>query len=357
MFLTTAVAQIAHLQRARRRITAAPLAAALAFAGVPVNAGTIYLAPAGKDSSDGLKAAKPVATLDRAVALALAQSARTGEAMTVQVARGSYRGQTLVLDGKQLVAPLTITGTSADTAQYPSFFGDSRATWLRVNAKAGRATGLTISRLRIARYATAISLNGDRNSPDTFNSGTVIRNNVFNKIGSITQTTDSPSTAAIRLVNSRDNIIAQNYFHTTRNRTAQDCSLLHPIYVAHYSSGNHITGNTFQDFCGDGIKLRDRSNDNVLEKNSFLNGGSAIAIAEWYCEESRMGECSKDDGECPSTGNIVNDNKFSGVAFYRRVVIHGGKKRYPWCSADDFSRDRFSGSDMSLLVKLFGAFR
>ena len=258
MFLTTAVARIAHLQRARRLITAAPLAAALAFAGVPVNAGTIYLAPAGKDSSDGLKAAKPVATLDRAVALALAQSARTGEAMTVQVARGSYRGQTLVLDGKQLVAPLTITGTSTETAQYPSFFGDSRATWLRVNAKAGRATGLTISRLRIARYATAISLNGDRNSPDTFNSGTVIRNNVFNKIGSMTQTTDSPSTAAIRLVNSRDNIIAQNYFHTTRNRTAQDCSLLHPIYVAHYSSGNHITGNTIQDFCGDGIKLRDR---------------------------------------------------------------------------------------------------
>ncbi|MCW1383825.1 hypothetical protein OLX02_13445 [Novosphingobium sp. KCTC 2891] len=126
-------------------------------------------------------------------------------------------------------------------------------------------------------------------------------------------------------------MIANNYFHTVRNRTARECAQIHPVYLAHYSSGTRIEGHTFEDFCGAAIKLRDRSNDNTIIGNHFKTGDSVTAIDEWYCDAETNGECTKAGGECPSTGNIARDNRFSPPFGVKQFTVRG--KRQPRSSS------------------------
>jgi hypothetical protein len=315
------------------------LAATLGISQV-ANAGDIHLAVKGNDRNDGASEQRPVATLGTAVKLAAAQSAKTGEDMTIVVAPGIYRNQTLLLTDQSIRGKLTIAGTSAQAADYPAFYGDGAGTWLRYDGRAGRDTGLTIRNLRIVDYGTAITLNGDRDNPEGYNRGTVISDNVFARIGSTSG--KGKSTAALRLVNSRENIIEKNYFHTIRNYPVTSCPGLHAIYVAHTSFGNKIERNKFDDFCGSAIKLRDKSGDNQILRNSFTTSDRAAAIEEWFCDLSKNAECTKKTGECPSTGNIASSNSFSGIEERRRVSVRGSRTPRPWCDAAAYTQARFS---------------
>lgn len=328
---------------------------ALAFAATimtaavasPALAGNIYMAKAGADTNDGSSEAKAVATLATAARIAEARSTASGEAMTILVGPGIYRNQTLQLTG-DMTAPLTIAGTSSDKMAYPAFYGSGTGTWLRYAGHSGRSSGLTVRNLRIVGYATAISLDGNRNAANGYNSGTSIVDNIFVRIGTDATKGNGKSTAAIRFVNSRGNTVQGNWFKTIRNTPVSGCGLLHSVYVAHASSSNRITGNTFEDFCGSAIKLRDRSNDNVIENNRFQKSDADAAIDEWYCDQSRNAECTKKTGECPSTGNIARNNRFVDIPYWRQITIRGNRTPRPWCDSADFTAPRVSGSDVTL---------
>lgn len=308
-------------------------------------AGDIYLATNGNDAHEGISAKTPVATLGAAVQRAIRQSARTGEDATILVAPGIYRGQTVALDARQMKGALTITGASRDPGNYPAFYGDGTGTWLRYDGSAGQSTGLAIRNLRIVDYSTAITLNGNRDDPRGFNRGTIIAGNIFTRIGSDSSKGRGASTAALRLVNSRDNAIENNWFKTIRNYPATACPGLHAIYVAHRSTGNHIVGNSFDDFCGSAIKLRDGSNDNMIKNNRFRTRDKAPGIEEWYCDLAANDACTKQAGECPSVGNLVSGNRFGGIDKRRRVSARGNRQQRPWCRAEDYARPRFSGNN------------
>lgn len=307
------------------------------------NAGadTLHLAPDGHDELVGKSRTDAVATLKRAWDLAAAQPA--GTTMTILVHPGIYVGQSIRIDGTPPNA-IVLRGVLRD-GQRPVFKGTKKTeTWLRLWASDGRPTGLTIEGLEIREYHTAISLDGNRDDPTAGNEGTIIRNNVFERIGTVS--TNDPkalSTAAIRFVNSSGNTVEGNRFTTIRNVTG--CGGLHALYLAHFSSRNRIVDNSFDDFCGSAVKLRDRANDNLIVGNPFRHAESAPAIEEWFCDMKGRKGCTKQRGECPSTGNMDVRNSIEGTSGSDRVSIKGPTAPRAWCSEDDFLRARVTTHD------------
>lgn len=326
------------LMTGRLRKAIAALVCALTLAGSGF-ASDIYLAPNGNDSKDGASVVRAVRTLQRAVELA-AEPPGSDTASRILVQRGTYSGQSVVIDGNTLPRKLTVIGQAKDPADFPVFVGDSTPqTWLTLRASNGRSTGLTIQALQIRDYFTAISLEGNRDDLKAYNSGTTIRRNVFRNIGSIaTKADNAGSTAAVRFVNSRDNLVELNYFRSIRNK--KGCGALHALYLAHFSSGNRIVNNTFDDACGSVIKLRDRSNDNVIENNRFKHIQKAPAVEEWFCDMDARKDCTKKRGECPSTGNIQRKNTLTQSEQSEMLAVIGNQSPRTWCAPEDFSRER-----------------
>ncbi len=148
-------------------------------------------------------------------------------------------------------------------------------------------------------------MNGDRGSPNTSNSENVIRNDILRNIGQIAFPSGKPSTAVIRLVNSKHNQIVNNRFINIQNLTG--CSALHSIYMAHYSSNNLIEGNTFESGCGATVKARDASNSNIIRDNRFVGQADTLFL-DSYCDKDKREDCTKATAECPSWGNQVQNN-------------------------------------------------
>lgn len=306
----------------------------------PLFAADFRMEPSGDDRNDG-SVNKPVATLQRAVDLALSDPRAGSEPMRVLIQSGTYRGQKILIDGRKLVGELTIIGLGKEPKDFPIFRGDgSQAIWLRLKSDTGKATGLTIQAIAVHDYFSAVSLEGNRDNTVAFNSGTTIRRNVFRNIGSVATRDDGASYAALLLYNSKDNLIENNYFGTIRNKHDKDCGSIHAIYVAHFSSGNRIVNNTFEDACGSAIKLRDRSNGNQIEANRFKAIQNAPAVEEWFCDAGARKDCTKKLGECPSTGNVVRDNDLSGSPGTEYVSILGERVPREWCVDDDYRRER-----------------
>jgi Right handed beta helix region len=313
---------------------------ALSAAALPVRAADVHMAPDGDDARNGTSPANAVQTLRRAFDLAFADTRGKGEPMRIVVAQGSYHGPPTLLDGKRLGRDITVVGAASDPKDFPTFIGDGeKSTWLRVTASEGKRTGLTIQALEIRDYFVAISIEGNRDRPEAFNAGTTIRRNVFRNIGSIAIPGDGLSTAVVRFVNSRDNVVENNFFQRIRNKDLRECGALHALYIAHFSSNNRFVNNTVVDTCGSVVKLRDRSNGNVIEDNTFERIQNAPVIEEWFCDKLARKDCTKSLGECPSTGNTVARNTRTGNDG-EYVAITGGRKPREWCRSEDFSAER-----------------
>ena len=330
-------------RRTPRRPGARPFVRGLAGAllalatSLPALALDVYMAPDGSDQKDGSSTGNAVATLDRAWALA---KAKRNEPVTVYVGPGTYKGQSLVIDARAGVPPkFEIVGRRSEDKDWPVFVGGGAPlTWLTWKQANGKPTGLRVEGIEIREYLTAISLEGNRDEPGAFNAGTIIRDNVFRRIGSIATDDDKLSTAVIRLVNSHDNLIEKNRFVTIRNKSG--CDALHAVYVAHFSSGNRILGNTVEDTCGAVVKLRDRANDNVIEGNRFSKVEKAPAVQEWFCDKGARKGCTKALGECPSTGNVQRGNQLNNSVAAQMVSIEGEKQPRSWCDKSDYGGDR-----------------
>jgi hypothetical protein len=257
----------------------------------------------------------------------------------VLILPGVYRGQTIAIDGRRLHGPLTLLGQQTAPAAPPTFVGTGRETWLRLRAAEGQDSGLTVKGLRIVHYATAITLNGNREDPAAFNRGTVLADLVLEQIGSDGPT--RPSTAAIRLVNARDTTIRGVTFRAIRNTPPQTCPGLHAIYLASHATGARIEGNTFADFCGSAIKLRDDSGGATITGNRFSGADGAPAIEEWFCDMDRTDECTKAAGECPSTGIVIGPNDFGAMPASLRIRVRGSRTQRPWCPPGSARAPRF----------------
>jgi hypothetical protein len=263
---------------------------------------SIYVSANGKDSARGTVPAEPVGSLRQA--LDIYQKGCRGK-YRILIDAGEYSGEELVL--RRPACPLRIEAASKGAR--PRFVGKGDGTWLRIAAPGAKMIDLEITGLEIARYQTAISLNGNRDDSEQWVGGVSIVDNRFVRIGAFEEV-NTPSTAAIRLVNARSNRIEGNRFEGIRNLKA--CGGLHSLYLAHMSSDNRIEGNHFVDGCGDTIKVRDSSDRNIVRRNTFERQEGNALMLDSFCDKQVRGDCSKAAGECPSWDNVFDENTVVG---------------------------------------------
>ncbi|MEZ0474773.1 hypothetical protein AB6713_09090 [Luteimonas sp. B3_2_R+30] len=291
------------------------------------------MAPNGADTRSGLSEAQAVKTLGRVQAIL--QQTQPVDEVEVHIAPGTYLGQEVAwtyYNGK----PITFT-PKGFSDEVPVFDGQNGATWFALRASGGRMTNLRFRHLRIQNYGTAVSFNGNRNDLDGWNGGNELLEMYFYNIGG--SFSASRSTAAVRLVNSRNNVIVDSMFQNVLDPPpATTAAHLHPIYAAHYAHDNLIYGNVFINAVGDPVKFRDASNNNRVLNNSFVKTGYFSFYQESYCEPSRP-DCTKPAPECPSQGNEFRNNTLYG-GYYGAVVpwmVHGAEQP-PECAPPTLPR-------------------
>ncbi|MGA9524750.1 MAG: NosD domain-containing protein [Myxococcaceae bacterium] len=274
----------------------------------------IHLAPDGDDARNGLSHEASVLTLERVNALLHALQPRRD--VEIRIAPGTYFAQrvnwTYTMPEYAIVFMPADGGTSRPVFDGCTADGTcSGGTWFRFVNSGGRPTNLVFRYLRVQRYSTAISLEGDRNRVDGRNGNNTIFGCYFDRIGNVFNTALSPSTAAVRLVNSDDNRIENNHFVDIINSSSP--ALLHAIYAAHGSERNVVSRNRFVRNAGDPVRLRDFSNDNRILENTFVQSGIEAGYTDWYCDQDARTDCTKPTPECPSWDNQFRDNVLNGT--------------------------------------------
>ena len=274
----------------------------------------IYMAPAGKDANDGSSPAKAILTLGRAQQLIAAM--KTHREVQIHIAPGTYRGQKVVWTHTMPAHKIRFMPQGGGKTR-PVFDGCIApgscpgGTWLILKHSKGQKTNLHFDYIQVQNYHTAISLNGDRNAANTSNSHNRIYGCYFANIGNVFNPKLNPSTAAVRLVNSDDNLIANNHFVDIINKSS--AGLLHAIYAAHLSDRNKILRNRFKNNSGDPVRLRDFSNYNIINENKFIKSGIYAGYTDWYCNHDIYTNCTKKGPECASWENQFRDNLLDGT--------------------------------------------
>lgn len=273
----------------------------------------VWMASDGDDGRSGRIESNAVETLGRVQQIL--EQHQPQRDVEVRIASGRYRAQTIEWSFSVPGHKLTFTRTSPQ-ADRPVFDGCVSAgtcpggTWFRLRRSDGAETRIEFNYIRVENYQTAISLDGNRNAEGDSNGSNRIYGCYFYRIGNVSNSTLDPSTAAVRLVNSDDNEIANNHFVDIINTTA--LNRLHAIYVAHMSDRNEIARNRFVNNSGDPVRVRDFSNDNSIVDNTFEKVGQHAGYTEWYCDHDARSDCTKSTPECPSWGNEFRRNHLDG---------------------------------------------
>lgn len=297
----------------------------------------VYMSPSGDDANDGLSLSSPVLTIYRVQKVLLAH--RPEVDVEVHISPGTYYDQKVAwiyTNGHKITfTPLGFTNVR------PVFDGNGDTHWFKLDYAKGRHTNLHFRYIKIQNYNTAISFNGDRdNVASGWNGGNSIVGMYFYRIGGL-HSLGGASTAAVRLVNSVQNHITNNHFVSVEN-TDQTASAIHAIYLAHYSSSNFIERNKFVGVNGDPVKVRDASDENVINDNRFYSSGHGSYFQDSYCEPHRP-ECTKPTPECPSIGNQFRNNELHG-GYYGNVRVFRILGADDTCGALTEPRLRTSGN-------------
>lgn len=264
----------------------------------------VFMSPRGADVADGLTPSTSVATLERALEISIAAAEAGATQIAIEVGEGTYRGQRATITERPEGTRFVIRPNRSDSKVI--FDGAGKGgVWLVVRPSAGAGV-LSINDLAVVNYVTAISLSGSRDNPSQPVEGVEIVGNEFRGIGQIALPRSKPSTAVVRLVNADRTRIVDNLFIDMKN--VQKCGLLHAIYLAHGSTENRIESNRFERGCGDAIRIRDRSNYNVIRRNTFVDAWAVAPVSDWYCNGSVRDDCTKLTPECPSIGNVLAGN-------------------------------------------------
>lgn len=303
-------------------LAAALLAVCSACTAAPDGGGkpvVLHMSPSGDDSQSGRSAGEAVRSLNRIHAIL--EEERPDAEVRVRIAPGTYRGEQVRWTYTR--QEFSIVFEPADRSRDRPIFdacgegepegGCGGGTWFTLAHTAGEDTNLVFDSLRIQNYKTAISFHGNRNDIRTSNGRNIIRNCYFYRIGNISNPENiRPSTAAVRLVNSKENLIENNDFIDIINTSAP--GRLHALYLAHHADSNRIDNNRFINHSGDAVRLRDFSNGNLITRNHFIRAGIGGAYSEWYCDQDARSDCTKATPECPSWENEFRDNRI-GTSF------------------------------------------
>lgn len=280
----------------------------------------VYMDPAGVDTRDGLTPATAVKTLGRVQAILAAKHGTKawGHDVEVRIAPGRYVGQTVSWSHTSAVNKITFMPAAGDKNR-PVFDGCASAgscvapAFVSVSARAGKKTNLHFEYIAVKRYTTAFTFNGNRDDATKWNGGNRLFGCLMEDIGNAHAPALTRSTAAVRFVNSDENVVENNHFIRVLNASPSDGALLHAIYAAHGSDRNRIAGNRFVTIHGDAVRLRDFSNGNVITKNVFVKAGIKAGYSDWYCDHDVRNDCTKATAECPSWQNQFRDNTLDGT--------------------------------------------
>jgi Periplasmic copper-binding protein (NosD) len=313
------------------------LTAAAVHVGAAARPGnvTVYLAPAsqgGKDSNTGLTSSSPILTLAHAQQV-LTKLNPTGN-VTIRIKQGTYVANAITwsfyVPGHTVsFMPANYSGGGRPPGGDPVFADPASngthvgQTWFTAVLPAapsplhdGGNTGLRFYYLTIEDYTQGISFNGQaghswHNStfyiqPSTGVNGNDVSGMTFLDIGD----SFAPSQTgygAILFTDSSDDTISNNTFDDIYN--SGDTDQLHALYITHFSSGNTVDKNLFENTNGEAVKVRDRSNDNDIFSNTFKATGGVSAYLDDFCDQACVnGASPKKYRECASYGNRFADN-------------------------------------------------
>lgn len=262
---------------------------------------TLYVDPARGNDSTGCGIHDPCKSLNGAQSYLA--SARPNENVVVQVAAGKFVQKTGVV-WEYIRPPYSITIVGAGSSKTIFDGAGYSGTWLTISTPIGLPARLKVAKMTVTRYGTAITAQGQRDTPSAYISNVSVDRMTFDKIGGKYTTTKADTYGAVRFVNVRASSITGSSFNYIEN--AKRGELLHAVYLAHYSSGNTLSGNSMNVVSGDPIRVRDASSNNLVAANRLVRAGVAAHFSDWYCTGS---ECTKPSGECPSRGNVFKENK------------------------------------------------
>jgi hypothetical protein len=290
----------------------------------------IFIGPNGSDQNSGFTLDTPILTLNRAQEILRDQLRNHHRDVEIRIGAGTYRNQTVRWTFTMPAHTITFMPL-LDDKNRPVFDGSSTkdSTWFRLDHADGQKTNLVFHYIRVEGYSTAIDFRGNRDRIEGFNSSNRIFGSYFFNIG-------KGSTAAVRLVHSKNNEIINSHFVDVLR--SGGCGQLHALYLAHMSSGNQILRNRFENSCGDPIRIRDYSNDNIINENNLIRVGINAAYTDWYCDHDEQSNCTKKTAECPSWDNQFRENvldkNFAGqrlrvFRFFQDDEAKGCKKPTP----------------------------
>ena len=298
---------------------------------------TVYMSPRGDDRESGESSAAAVRTLERVQQVVQAGVRSAPRNVTVLIAPGTYPDPCVeaggTLESCTATAAVRWSVTMPDhTIEFrpleasepcPIFdgAGTRRSAWFWLRGARGQLTNVVFTGLRLQNYWNAITFAGSVTDAALYNGGNILRNNVFAKIGANPRMVapgsenedQNLSFSVVGVTNSRKNIVADNVF--TDIVTDYHCPWLHALYVAHDSSYNVITGNWFENACGNPVRIRDHSNFNVVSENTFVDAGYNGYFEDWFSHTT----------ECASYGNTFTDNRLLsgfGGQYLPAAVVH-----------------------------------
>lgn len=336
--------------RIRSRALAVTILAASLAAALPVTPAvaddppvfTVYLAPNGSDSNDGLSPASPVATLVRAQQVLIA--ARPTTDVEIRIRQGTYEAPPMH-NWRFYVPGHTVSflpidyeyGEGLDGIAGRPIFRNRRAAdgsypagyWLQPrlpNDPAeplyhGGTSGLRFYYLQIEYYsAGGISIYGDSErdtSDERYNpalrvagsqglNGNTVFGMVFRRLGNRWTGGSSYGYGAVVLTNSSNNRIVNNHFVNVENASPYG-GYIHGLYVTHFSSSNQLNRNAFSYISGDPVKIRNMSNYNTVEYNRFSRTGRVAHYRGEFCDRA-CAVANGIDRQCASYHNRFFNN-------------------------------------------------
>lgn len=310
---------------------------------------SIYVSPTGTDAADGSTELKAVKSLERVQEIVSSNSDNVTE-VQVLFAPGTYRGMSVTWKTFPGIW-LRFRPSQANKDVIFDGRGGKESVFFRAHPSEPKAKDqapvpmrLELRNLIIRNYCEGISLRSWNYAiPAPGGAENLIVGNTFEYIGSKydpvirSKKRRGACTAALRLQGVEKTIVENNTFRHIINVDKSKTHLgrygpahLHAIYVANMARGNMIKNNIFEDFSGDPIRIRDRSDGNHIIGNTFGSVSSGIkpntihAVSQWYCNTS-IRACVEEHSErkeCESSGLRIDDNRIIGnsVSAYTNIA-------------------------------------
>ena len=271
----------------------------------------LYMQTDGDDVNSGLDENQAVQTLERIEEI-LVNLAPTTD-IEVHISPGTYPDQEVewtYVNGRRI----TFTAKDFSTTR-PVFEGNRKTRFFVLEVSKGANSNLHFRYLKVQNYTNGIVMHGSRSRPLTgWNGNNYFYGVHFDKIGEKHTLDTLTGFDVIGFFNSRRNTISNCRF-TNNENPSPNASLIHSLYIKHYSMNNIFRNNFFETVSGNPVGTRDSSIYNIIENNYFKNTGRTAFYSDWYCDPLRS-ICTKRTGfECPSFGNVFRYNEVDGNYF------------------------------------------